>query len=53
MQRTHSSNSRVMFLLLAIAIVATTFGGAQAQTNNEKPVQAQSESASKQRTLCR
>ena len=65
MQRTHSSNSKVLFFLkyfstqrrkdakrislaplrlcvgklLAIALVATTFSSAQAQTNNEKPVQ--------------
>ena len=35
MQRTHSA----IFLLLAIALVATTFSSAQAQSNNEKPVQ--------------
>jgi HAE1 family hydrophobic/amphiphilic exporter-1 len=36
MQRTHSS--KVMFLLPAIALISMTFSGAQAQTNNEKPV---------------
>ena len=65
MQRTHSSNSKVMFLLkyfstqrrkdakkisfaslrlcvgilLAIALVASTFRSAQAQSNDEKSVQ--------------
>jgi outer membrane protein TolC len=37
MQRTHSS--KATFLLLAIALIATTFSSAQAQTNSQKPVQ--------------
>ena len=37
MQRTHLSNSKAIFLLLAIALVATTFSSAQAQTG-AKPV---------------
>jgi HAE1 family hydrophobic/amphiphilic exporter-1 len=36
MKRTHSSNK---FFLLAIAIIAVTFGSAQAQTNGDKPAQ--------------
>ena len=39
MQRTHSSTSIIKLFLVAMALVATTLSGAQAQTNSEKPVQ--------------
>ena len=39
MQRTNSSNSKAILLLLAIALVATAFNSAQAQATNDKLVQ--------------
>lgn len=39
MQRTHSSNSHPLFLMISIALFVTAFSSAQAQSNNEKPVQ--------------